>query len=65
VTRNGLDSGLQRRSFQCAYLCRLSLTVSSTEVGKEMGKKIGALTVATQLRGVEALAEPSAKVICW
>ena len=30
----------------------------STEVGKEMGKKIGALTVATQLRGVEALAEP-------
>ena len=30
----------------------------STEVGKEMGTKIGALTVATQLRGVEALAEP-------
>jgi hypothetical protein len=30
----------------------------STEVGKEMGKKIGELTVATQLRGAEALAEP-------
>jgi hypothetical protein len=31
----------------------------STEVGKDMGRKIGALTVATQLRGVEAMAEPS------
>src|SRR4030095_11729658 len=30
----------------------------STEVGKDMGRKIGALTVATQLRGVEAMAEP-------
>jgi hypothetical protein len=30
----------------------------STEVGKDMGKKIGELTVATQLRGAEALAEP-------
>ena len=30
----------------------------STEVGKDMGRKIGELTVATQLRGVEALAEP-------
>lgn len=30
----------------------------STEIGKEMGRKIGALTVATQLRGVEAMAEP-------
>jgi hypothetical protein len=30
----------------------------STEVGKDMGKKIGELTVATQLRGVEALADP-------
>jgi hypothetical protein len=28
----------------------------STEVGKDMGKKIGELTVATQLRGVEAKA---------
>lgn len=31
----------------------------STEVGKDMGRKIGALTVATQLRGAEAKAEPS------
>ncbi|MGY4627470.1 vanadium-dependent haloperoxidase [Bradyrhizobium sp. USDA 4486] len=31
----------------------------STEVGKDMGRKIGALTVATQLRGVEAMAQPS------
>ncbi|TFV37465.1 vanadium-dependent haloperoxidase [Bradyrhizobium niftali] len=30
----------------------------STEVGKDMGRKIGALTVATELRGVEAMAEP-------
>jgi hypothetical protein len=30
----------------------------STEVGKDMGKKIGELTVATQMRGAEALAEP-------
>jgi hypothetical protein len=30
----------------------------SAEVGKDMGKKIGELVVATQLRGVEALAEP-------
>jgi hypothetical protein len=30
----------------------------STEVGKDMGKKIGELTVATQLRGLEALADP-------
>lgn len=30
----------------------------STIVGKEMGRKIGELTVATQLRGVEAMAEP-------
>ena len=30
----------------------------STEVGKDMGKKIGELTVATQLRGAEAMAEP-------
>ena len=30
----------------------------STEIGKDMGQKIGALTVATQLRGVEAMAEP-------
>jgi hypothetical protein len=30
----------------------------STHVGKDMGKKIGELTVATQLRGVEASAEP-------
>jgi hypothetical protein len=30
----------------------------STIVGKEMGRKIGELTVATQLRGVEATAEP-------
>jgi hypothetical protein len=30
----------------------------STEVGKEMGKKIGDLTVATQLRGLEARADP-------
>jgi hypothetical protein len=30
----------------------------STEVGKDMGRKIGALTVATQLRGVEAVARP-------
>jgi hypothetical protein len=30
----------------------------STEVGKEMGKKIGELTVATQLRGATATAEP-------
>ena len=30
----------------------------STDVGKDMGKKIGELTVATQLRGVEASAEP-------
>ncbi|XIA63564.1 vanadium-dependent haloperoxidase [Bradyrhizobium sp. TZ2] len=30
----------------------------STEVGKDMGRKIGELTVATQLRGVEALAVP-------
>jgi len=30
----------------------------STEVGKDMGKKIGELTVATQLRGVEAMADP-------
>jgi hypothetical protein len=31
----------------------------STEVGKDMGRKIGELTVATQLRGVEALAKPA------
>ena len=31
----------------------------STEVGKDMGRKIGALVVATQLRGAEAKAEPS------
>ncbi|MGY3619877.1 vanadium-dependent haloperoxidase [Bradyrhizobium sp. USDA 10063] len=30
----------------------------STEVGKQMGRKIGELTVATQLRGVEATANP-------
>jgi hypothetical protein len=30
----------------------------STEVGKDMGRKIGELTVATQLRGLEALADP-------
>jgi hypothetical protein len=30
----------------------------STEVGKDMGKKIGELVVATQLRGVEATALP-------
>jgi hypothetical protein len=30
----------------------------STEVGKEMGKKIGELAVATQLRGVLAAAAP-------
>ncbi|WP_454623837.1 hypothetical protein [Bradyrhizobium cenepequi] len=30
----------------------------STEVGKQMGRKIGELTVATQLRGVEAAANP-------
>jgi hypothetical protein len=31
----------------------------STEVGKDMGRKIGTLTVTTQLRGVEAMAQPS------
>jgi len=31
----------------------------STEVGKDMGRKIGALVVATQLRGAEAKAGPS------
>jgi hypothetical protein len=31
----------------------------STEVGKEMGRKIGALTVTTQLRGATAAAAPS------
>ncbi|WP_245327033.1 vanadium-dependent haloperoxidase [Bradyrhizobium sacchari] len=31
----------------------------STDVGKDMGRKIGALVVATQLRGVEAMAQPS------
>jgi hypothetical protein len=31
----------------------------STEVGKQMGRKIGELTVATQLRGVEATANPT------
>jgi hypothetical protein len=30
----------------------------STEVGKAMGRKIGELTVATQLRGLEASADP-------
>jgi hypothetical protein len=30
----------------------------SAEVGKEMGRKIGDLTVATQLRGLEARADP-------
>ena len=30
----------------------------STEVGKDMGRKIGDLTVATQLRGLEARADP-------
>jgi hypothetical protein len=30
----------------------------STEVGSAMGKKIGELAVATQLRGVEAMADP-------
>ena len=30
----------------------------STEVGKDMGKKIGELTASTQLRGPEALADP-------
>ena len=31
----------------------------STEVGKDMGKKIGELTVSTQLRGMEASAPPT------
>jgi hypothetical protein len=31
----------------------------STEVGKDMGRRIGALAVATQLRGMEAKAEPT------
>jgi hypothetical protein len=31
----------------------------STKVGQEMGRKIGELTVATQLRGAEAAASPS------
>ena len=31
----------------------------STEAGKDMGRKIGALTVATQLRGATAAAAPS------
>jgi hypothetical protein len=31
----------------------------STEVGKDMGRKIGELTAATQLRSVEALAKPA------
>ena len=31
----------------------------STEVGKEMGRKIGDLTVATQMRGATAAAAPS------
>jgi hypothetical protein len=30
----------------------------STEVGKDMGKKIGKLTVTTQLPGLEASADP-------
>ena len=30
----------------------------STEGGKEMGKKIGQLTVETQLRGLEASGDP-------
>jgi len=30
----------------------------STEVGKDMGRKIGELTVASQLHGLEALADP-------
>jgi hypothetical protein len=30
----------------------------STEVGKDMGKKIGELTIATQLRGAEASVTP-------
>jgi hypothetical protein len=30
----------------------------STEVGKDMGRKIGDLTIATQLRGLEARADP-------
>lgn len=34
----------------------------STEVGKEMGQKIGELTVATQLRGAEALAQPKPRL---
>jgi hypothetical protein len=31
----------------------------SMEVGKDMGRKIGELTVATQLRGIEALVKPT------
>jgi hypothetical protein len=31
----------------------------STEVGKDMGKRIGELTIATQLRGMEASAAPA------
>jgi hypothetical protein len=30
----------------------------STEVGKDMGEKVGELTVATQLRGLESSADP-------
>jgi hypothetical protein len=30
----------------------------STEAGKDMAKKIGELTVETQLRGMEASADP-------
>jgi hypothetical protein len=31
----------------------------SADVGKDMGRKIGELTVATQLRGTEALVKPT------
>jgi hypothetical protein len=31
----------------------------SAEIGKDMGRKIGELTVASQLRGVEAAARPT------
>ena len=31
----------------------------SAEIGKDMGRKIGELTAATQLRGIEALAKPT------
>ena len=50
-------AGLHRRSVEFPHLCRLSHRFS-TEAGKEMGRKIGALTVATQLRGAVASAQP-------